>query len=94
MNDSEAIQMLEEEMAPFRAETYAELVRRISSGVFTTERSASSGGKYQIEIEFFWDGNPGGDVRVMGSVDDGGWRAFLPLNRSFIRSSDDSFVGE
>jgi hypothetical protein len=30
----------------------------------------------------------------MGSIDDGGWRAFVPISRSFIKSADGSFVGE
>jgi hypothetical protein len=47
-----------------------------------------------VEIQTFWDSQPGGNVRVMGSIDDGGWRAFLPLSRSFIKSAVDSFVGE
>jgi len=33
----------------------------------------------KLEILIRWDGKRGGDVRVMGSIDDGGWRAFLPL---------------
>jgi hypothetical protein len=31
---------------------------------------------------------------VLGSIDDGGWRAFAPLTRSFIKSPDGTFVGE
>jgi hypothetical protein len=29
-----------------------------------------------------------------GSVDDGSWRAFAPLSRSFIKSPDGAFDGE
>jgi hypothetical protein len=49
---------------------------------------------YQIEIEVFWDNQRGGNVRVMGSIDDGGWRAFMPLTRDFIKAPDGSFVSE
>lgn len=43
-----------------------------------------SGTDYQIEIEVMWDGKGGGDLRVLGSIDDGGVRAFCPLCDSFI----------
>ena len=39
-------------------------------------------------------GRPGGNVRVIGSIDDGGWRAFVPLSDSFIKAADGRFVGE
>lgn len=50
--------------------------------------------KYQVEIQVFWDDRQGGNVRVAGSIDDGAWRAFVPLTRDFIKAPDGSFVGE
>ena len=95
MDDNEAIQLLEGELARFRPEPYAELVRRIEEkSTLEYEQAAASGAKYQVEIQFLWDDQPGGNALVMGSIDDGGWRAFLPLSRSFIKSPDGSFVGE
>ena len=94
MNNDEALRVLEEELAIFRDEPYDDLVRRISTGSLDCERSAASGAKYQVEVQFFWDDRPGGNIRVIGSIDDGGWRAFLPLSRSFIKAGDGSFVGE
>ena len=90
MDNTEAIQLLESELTIFRDQPYADLIRQIPERPLEYERSGASGAKYQLEIQFFWDNQPGGDVRVMGSIDDGGWRAFLPLNRSFIKSPDDS----
>ena len=43
-----------------------------------------SGTAYQIEIQFFWDGKPGDTIQVMGSIDDGGIRAFVPLTDSSL----------
>ena len=60
----------------------------------TGERTGSSGKWYQIKIQAFWDGKPGGDIRVVGSVDDGGWRTFCPFTESFIKSPSNEFVGE
>jgi hypothetical protein len=94
VNNEEALQLLEKELATFRDQSYDDLVRRVSSGSLDYERSAASAAKYQVEIQFFWDDRPGGNIRVMGSIDDCGWRAFLPLTRSFIKSADGSFVGE
>jgi hypothetical protein len=41
-----------------------------------------------------WDDDYQQNIRVMGAVDDGGWRAFMPLTDSFIMAPDSSFVGE
>jgi hypothetical protein len=94
VNNDEALQLLEKELATFRDQSYEDLVRRISSGSLDYERSAASAAKYQVGIQFLWDDRPGGNIRVMGLIDDGGWRAFLPLTRSFIKSADGSFVRE
>lgn len=94
MDRNEAIQLLEQELAVFRREPYADLARRIPERPLEFERPAADGATYQVEIQFFWDDRTGGNVRVMGSIDDGGWRALLPLSRSFIKSADDSFADE
>jgi hypothetical protein len=93
MNNEEAITLLEQELARFRDEPYADLVNRMSVGSHF-DRAGPSGTNYQVEIEVFWEDRPGGNILVMGSIDDGGWRAFVPLNRSFIKAPDGSFVGE
>ena len=46
----------------------------------------TSGTKYQIEIDSIWDHKPGGDIRILGSIDDGGWRACCPLGYSDLIS--------
>jgi len=59
----------------------------------TLEVSGPSGTTYQVEPEALWDGGQEGDLRVV-TVDDGGWRALIPLGESFILARDGSFVGE
>lgn len=49
---------------------------------------------YQGEVQVFWDDKPNGAIRVMASIDDGGWRAFVPLTADFILAPDGTFVGE
>jgi hypothetical protein len=52
------------------------------------------GGKYQIELQAFWDDQPDGNIRVLGSIDDGGMQSIFPLSSDFIVSPDGQFVGE
>jgi hypothetical protein len=53
-----------------------------------------SGTTYQTEAQAFWDDRKGRDLRVLVSIDDGGWRAIAPMSDSFIVAPDGSFVGE
>jgi hypothetical protein len=94
MDKNEAIALLARELDLFRRESYVDLAGRVDRDPVTRERIGDSGVSYQLEIQFFWDAAPGGNVRVMGSVDDGGWRAFVPITDSFIKAADGSFVGE
>ena len=94
MNTEEAIALLDAELSRFRSCPYADLVRLMSDPLLDIERTGASGAKYQIVIQAFWDNRPDGNVRVLASIDDRGWRGFVPLNRDFIKAPDESFVGE
>jgi hypothetical protein len=87
MNNQEAIHLLERELASFRDETYGDLVRRMPAGSMSYERSGASGTMYQPELQFFWDDQPAGNIRVIGSIDDGGWRAFCSTQQVLHQSS-------
>ena len=51
----------------------------------TAIASGESGAEYQIEVEVFWDSEPGGLLRVLGSIDDGSLRAaFRPVCEDFL----------
>ena len=97
MNKEEARHILQEEIVALREKKYAELRRLVDpAGVTTRKTTGKSGVEYQIETIVFWD-DPrelGGNLRVIVCIDDGGWRAFLPLSDDFIISPDESFVGE
>lgn len=93
MDNREASHLLGEVLAKYRALPYSDLQARIGDAI-CTEVVGADGTKYQIEVNVNWDDRPGGDIRVMGSIDDGGWRAFLPLCDSFIMAPDGRFVGE
>src|SRR5438874_858878 len=61
---------------------------------WTQEYGSRSERGTRVEVEALWDDRPDGNVRVMGSIDDGGWRAFVPLTESFVMACDGSLVGE
>jgi hypothetical protein len=95
MNKVEARLVLSDCLARYRLLPYEELARRVSMGHPHAEEIAPpSGTKYQLEVQFFCDGKPNADVRVIASVDDGGIRALFPITESFIVSPDGRFVGE
>ena len=53
---------------------------------------SDSGVNYQIEIDVFWESEPNQNLRIMGSIDDGGWRAFFPLTESLIMKPDGTLI--
>ncbi len=95
MNKSEAHLILSRCLAHYRSRPYVELAALASEGrADTSEVVALGGTRYQLEVEFVWDGKSNADVRVIAAVDDGGFRALLPVTESFILSPDGRFVGE
>jgi hypothetical protein len=95
MDKTEARELQADKIAVLRQMPYLELHAWAESGKVETESvRGSSGREYQLEIEAFWDGPRGGHVRVMVNIDDGGWRAFMPLTDDFIMAPDGSYVDE
>jgi len=95
MNNVEARSVLKKELAKYRAKHYRELVALIGNPQ-TAEVLEPSGVRYQVEIEAMWDDprRPNDVLRVVGSVDDGGIRAYLPLTDSFLLTPTGEFFGE
>jgi hypothetical protein len=58
--------------------------------VHTRTERGTDGRLYQIEIETEWDDQPGGAVRVVGAIDDGSFRDFLPISAQFVVGPDGS----
>jgi len=96
MDTKEASSILAEHLARYRSRSYAELSARVRERrIDTPEVVAPGGHRYEIEVQFFWDDKPDGDVRVSVSISDGrGIRAFVPLTDSFIMSAEGRFIGE
>jgi hypothetical protein len=93
MNKAEAKSLLSQELSRYRELPYAELFALIDHSE-TLERIAPSGAVYQIEMQVFVDDASRQTLLVIGSIDDGGWRAFSPLCEDFILAPDGAFVGE
>jgi hypothetical protein len=94
MDKAEAGAVARERVAELRRLSWAELRDRYLSKSETIEVAGASGATYQVKAHAVWDGDDEGDLRVFVEVDDGGWRAFVPLAEDFIISPDGSFVGE
>lgn len=84
MNHQEARQLIREELSLHKEKNYADLVKLIDEE-FHYEKQGPSGAKYQIEIRILWDSMPNGAIRVLGSIDDGGWRAFFAMTDSILK---------
>jgi len=93
MDNAEAAALLKAHLAAYRLRPYSELLT-MRGKPQVAELRGDSGGRYQVEVEVFWDDRPGGALRVRGSIDDGGWRALRPLCDDFILAPDGRFVGE
>lgn len=91
MNRAEAKSTLAGELRAFAARPYDQLVELISNTEVKNVLS-DSGVNYQIEIDVFWESEPNQNLRIMGSIDDGGWRAFFPLTESLIMKPDGTLI--
>jgi hypothetical protein len=87
MDREEALKLLEAQLDGYRSLSYGEAAAKIGSEE-VVEVIGPSGATYQIEVQLVWDGKPDGDVRVLGAVDDGGWRAFAPLTADVLIRRD------
>ena len=93
MDEQEAWKLLCSHLNRYRQMSYADLSAQMT-GPISLEIQQPDSGWYQIEIEILMDDPSTGNFRVIGSIDDGGWRAFFPLSEDFIMAPDGSFIGE
>ena len=89
MNSDEARKIVRQELMKFRTRRYAQLSRLVGTRMPTIVVKAASGSEYQVVVQVHWDGKPNGAIRVVGLIDDGGWRAFVPMSEDFIIGPDD-----
>ena len=95
MDREEAAAVADGVIARLRQLSYDALVDRLLEEIEVEEIVGASGVTYQAEIEGRWDIGKPPALMVMVGVDDGGLRSsFSPVHRSFIITSDGSFIGE
>jgi hypothetical protein len=93
MGKYEAKQVLAKALETYRQRSYQELQYLLETQD-TAEVTTDTGKLYQLEFQAVWDDREEGDLRIIGSIDDGGWRAYMPLTDSFIISPTGEFVDE
>lgn len=93
MNKTEALRILHAQLQQWRERAYADLCNDVGESR-RFEVTGESGTWYQGSVRVFWDDKPDGAIRVIASIDDGGWRAFVPVTADFILAPDGTFVGE
>ena len=89
MNVDEAKQVLAGVLGTYRERSY-DALRAIIDDTEVVEVTGPSGAEYQVEIMFIFDDSARQTIRVMGSIDDGGLRAFFPVTSSLIVRRDET----
>jgi hypothetical protein len=79
MDHVEAKWLLLRMLVGYRRHSY-ERLRTMIGDSKQVEIVGASGMRYQIDVDIIWDAHPEGDIRILASIDDGGWRAFCPLS--------------
>jgi hypothetical protein len=89
MNAQEATTIVRQELMNYRRKPYVELSRLAETRSPTLVIRGESGAEYQVVIQVHWEGKRGGDIRVIGLIDDFGWSVFFPLCSDFITGPND-----
>jgi hypothetical protein len=90
MDEENAGAVLAEKIGPYRSKSYAELKAMIDR-FDDYEVPTPEGSLYHIQIQVFWDGEPDGNIRVMGGIDDSS-SLRSPLVDDFVMAPDGSFL--
>ena len=83
MDKHEAQEIARQKLEELERDGFASLRQRIDQ-VTTEDFTTDRGTTYNLECQIFWDSQPNGAIRVVTSIDDGGWRSFFPLSVSTI----------
>src|SRR5258707_12734533 len=93
MDKMEAQELLTAQVNQLRAMSYHDLLGLMGRET-VTEVDGSPGRRYTIETSVFWDGAKDRDLRVIVSIDEGGWPAYAPMFDDFIMAPHGSVLGE
>jgi hypothetical protein len=93
MNEDVAYVLIDAELRRLLELPYSEIANLVGAPEMK-QVVGDDGNSYQLEVEAIWDINGDEDIRVIVSVDDGGWRALKPLTQDFVMRPDGSYVDE
>jgi hypothetical protein len=86
MDKIEAKSVLQIELEKYRQRSSDSLLKLLDDLDAFSVRGPS-GALYQLEVQAMWDDKPGGLLRIMAGIDDGGFfSSFSPLMDGFILS--------
>lgn len=92
MDKIEAGRLLDEFIEHLRNRPHDELLGLISNPV-CKQFESSNGVVYQIEYEAIWDSKPSELLRIIASIDDGGFiNTLFPISKSFVVGSKDKVL--
>jgi hypothetical protein len=84
MDKIEAEKLLTQFLVELKRRSFEDLKSHIRDPVCVSVEGIT-GTQYQIEYESVWDLEPGGDLRIFASIDDGGFfSALRPLTSGFV----------
>ena len=83
MKGTGAATVIEHELRELKGQPY-QTIRDLIGHPLSKRVLGVDGAPYNVEIVAAWDDKPEGAIRVMVSVDNGGWRAFFPLTDSVL----------
>ena len=85
---STAATLLRQEVESYAKRPREQLTQHVGE-VDAYEVVGRDGIRYQVEVSTHWDAEPGGVLRVIGSIDDGGFRtSFSPVMDGFLMAED------
>lgn len=85
------LDLLEPILKEYAKHDYEYWKERIENEPITFQNNTSDGRVYQVEILSFWDNASNGHIRIVFSIDDGGWRAWVPVTQTLLLSPDGSY---
>lgn len=91
MDKAEASALLDQHLSEFARRPYSELAALIDHPQ-ALEAKGASGTSYLVEFNVVSDAGVGGNLRIIGSIDDGGWRWFMPLTKTEIMKPSGELV--
>ncbi len=83
MNEAEAKAIAEKELERYRGLSYDEIISKLSTHE-NFERFSEAKEPYRVEIEFIYDGEDGGPIRVWAEVSYSLWTDFSPVVSTFF----------